>query len=307
MQRVVKAILKRDGLTGVADGHGQDAGLLSSCLAAQRHLMLKGQKVGKIIYATRTIGQVKQLPGELRRNPYRALAAPLASRAHYCTNDAVKAREGDNARLSQACRKMAKAVEKFRGGGGDVIWDDQNPHHERQQTVGCPHYRALASPQTATTLHATRPGCCASSSNDIEDLAGVVNMDDLRRLARGDEPGHEGACAYHSATALAKRSHIIFCPYQYLMNPSIRQAMGIENYLEDAIAIVDEAHNVESVARGRRLLRQIIVRPGAARGLLYEKAIRKREFRERAGRAARDGCGRGSSRPRRSGAAGPRR
>ena len=33
------------------------------------------------------------------------------------------------------------------------------------------------------------------------------------------------------------------------MNPSIRQAMGIENYLEDAIAIVDEAHNVESVAR----------------------------------------------------------
>ena len=71
---------------------------------------------------------------------------------------------------------MAKAVEKFRGGGGDVIWDDQNPHHERQQTVGCPPYRALASPQTATPLPATRPGCCASSSNDIEDLAGVVNM-----------------------------------------------------------------------------------------------------------------------------------
>jgi Fanconi anemia group J protein len=250
MQRVVKAILKREtALLESPTGTGKTQALLSSCLAAQRHLMLQGQKVGKIIYATRTIGQVKQLPGELRRNPYRALAAPLASRAHYCTNDAVKAREGDNARLSQACRKMAKAVEKFRGGGGDVIWDDQNPHHERQQTVGCPHYRALASPQTATTLHATRPGCCASSSNDIEDLAGVVNMDDLRRLARGDEPGHEGACAYHSATALAKRSHIIFCPYQYLMNPSIRQAMGIENYLEDAIAIVDEAHNVESVAR----------------------------------------------------------
>ena len=62
-------------------------------------------------------------------------------------------------------------------------------------------------------------------------------MDDLRRLAKGDEPGHEGACAYHSATALAKRSHIIFCPYQYLMNPTIRQARGIEHYLERAIAI----------------------------------------------------------------------
>ena len=250
MQRVVKAILKREtALLESPTGTGKTQALLSACLAAQRHLMLKGEKVGKIIYATRTIGQVKQLPGELRRNPYRASAAPLASRAHYCVNEAVKAREGDNARLSQACRKMAKAVEKFRGGGGDVLWDDHQPHKERQQTIGCPHYRALGDPRTAKTLHSTRPGCCSTSSSDIEDLAGVVNMDDLRKLANADAPGEESACAYHSATALAKRSHIIFCPYQYLMNPSIRQAMGIENYLEDAIAIVDEAHNVESVAR----------------------------------------------------------
>ena len=94
MQRVVKAILKREtALLESPTGTGKTQALLSSCLAAQRHLMLQGQKVGKIIYATRTIGQVKQLPGELRRNPYRALAAPLASRAHYCTNDAVKARK----------------------------------------------------------------------------------------------------------------------------------------------------------------------------------------------------------------------
>ena len=127
----------------------------------------------------------------------------------------------------------------------------------RQTTVGCPHYRALAAPGAAAALHATRPGCgCAPApgkrgrAGDVEDLAGVVNIADLRTLARGDgNPKDARGCAYHAARALAERSHVVFCPYQYLMDPGIRGAVGIEKYLEDAIAIVDEAHNVEQVAR----------------------------------------------------------
>ena len=87
-------------------GTGKTQALLSAALATQRHLALKGEKVGKIIFATRTIGQVRQLPGELRKNPYRSTSVPLASRVHYCTNDALvdDRNAASSARLSQTCR-----------------------------------------------------------------------------------------------------------------------------------------------------------------------------------------------------------
>ena len=81
------------------------------------------------------------------------------------------------------------------------MWNDANPHQEAQRTVGCPHYRALAAPDTAPTLHATRPGCCGAKPGkrgregvlDVEDLAGVVHLEDLKRHARGEGEGGENA------------------------------------------------------------------------------------------------------------------
>jgi Fanconi anemia group J protein len=55
------------------------------------------------------------------------------------------------------------------------------------------------------------------------------------------------ACPYYAIRELKNRSHIIFCPYNYLVEPTIRKSMEIS--LKNNIVILDEAHNIEDSAR----------------------------------------------------------
>ncbi|KAJ1653340.1 Fanconi anemia group J protein [Dispira simplex] len=68
---------------------------------------------------------------------------------------------------------------------------------------------------------------------DIEDLASINTF-------------HRG-CPYYAMRELATNADIVFCPYNYLIDPIIRESTGIE--LENSVLILDEAHNVEDVAR----------------------------------------------------------
>lgn len=68
---------------------------------------------------------------------------------------------------------------------------------------------------------------------DIEDLVGI-----------GEK---EKSCPYYAARTVAKeQAELIFCPYNYLLDPNVRKALDIN--LANAIVILDEAHNIESVA-----------------------------------------------------------
>ena len=55
------------------------------------------------------------------------------------------------------------------------------------------------------------------------------------------------ACPYFAVRELKIKSHIIFCPYNYLVEPLIRKSMEIS--LKNNIVILDEAHNIEDSAR----------------------------------------------------------
>jgi fanconi anemia group J protein len=55
------------------------------------------------------------------------------------------------------------------------------------------------------------------------------------------------ACPFFAAKQMEKKADLIFCPYNYLIDPAIRESMGIS--IEDSIIIFDEAHNVEDCAR----------------------------------------------------------
>ena len=55
------------------------------------------------------------------------------------------------------------------------------------------------------------------------------------------------ACPYYLSRALAKHAEIVFTPYNYLLDPTIREAMGID--LTDSVVVLDEAHNVEDTLR----------------------------------------------------------
>jgi hypothetical protein len=57
----------------------------------------------------------------------------------------------------------------------------------------------------------------------------------------------EVGCAYYASKALASQAQIVFCPYQYLLDPLIVKQMGIET--DGAVVLLDEAHNIGSVCR----------------------------------------------------------
>ncbi|XP_057811886.1 uncharacterized protein LOC131026127 isoform X2 [Salvia miltiorrhiza] len=49
------------------------------------------------------------------------------------------------------------------------------------------------------------------------------------------------------AHSLVEDAELVFCPYNYIINPNIRK--GLEVYMRGSIIILDEAHNIEDVAR----------------------------------------------------------
>ncbi|XP_068568453.1 Fanconi anemia group J protein isoform X2 [Cebidichthys violaceus] len=55
------------------------------------------------------------------------------------------------------------------------------------------------------------------------------------------------SCSYYAARELMQDAAIIFCPYNYLLDPMIRESMEIN--LAGQIVVLDEAHNIEDCAR----------------------------------------------------------
>ncbi|OQR99946.1 hypothetical protein ACHHYP_03880 [Achlya hypogyna] len=54
-------------------------------------------------------------------------------------------------------------------------------------------------------------------------------------------------CPYYYTHSAVEQASLVFCPYNYIMDPSIRAAVKID--LKSAIVILDEAHNIEDVCR----------------------------------------------------------
>ncbi|XP_047450348.1 Fanconi anemia group J protein [Mugil cephalus] len=55
------------------------------------------------------------------------------------------------------------------------------------------------------------------------------------------------SCSYFAARELMEGASVIFCPYNYLLDPMIRESMEID--LAGQILVLDEAHNIEDCAR----------------------------------------------------------
>ncbi|KAF8562533.1 hypothetical protein P879_08183 [Paragonimus westermani] len=58
---------------------------------------------------------------------------------------------------------------------------------------------------------------------------------------------HIPSCPYFCARKLAKTADIVFCPYNYLLDPINRSATDLE--LKNNVVILDEAHNIEDASR----------------------------------------------------------
>ncbi|KAL7300542.1 hypothetical protein TKK_0006539 [Trichogramma kaykai] len=96
---------------------------------------------------------------------------------------------------------------------------------------GCPFYNETN--KGALSSHDRLASVGLETPWDIEDIVAVGKQ--------------ANACPYFGARNLMGDASIIFCPYNYLIDPSIRESMGID--LTNEIVIVDEAHNIESICR----------------------------------------------------------
>ncbi|OVA04243.1 Helicase-like [Macleaya cordata] len=95
--------------------------------------------------------------------------------------------------------------------------------------VRCSEYKNVHKVKGHPSLQ--KGGC--HEAHDIEDLVKVG------RLVKG--------CSYFAARSMAEEAQLVFCPYSYIINKAIRRAMEVD--LTDSIVILDEAHNIEDIAR----------------------------------------------------------
>jgi regulator of telomere elongation helicase 1 len=75
-----------------------------------------------------------------------------------------------------------------------------------------------------------------------------VDIEDLVKLGeRGRVGGGCGPCPYYLALSMQERADIIFMPYNYLIDPRLREQMGANIPWKGAVLLFDEAHNIEGV------------------------------------------------------------
>ena len=90
--------------------------------------------------------------------------------------------------------------------------------------LGCPFYKPNAAIGVARSLH------------------GIIDIEDLKDICTKKK-----ICPYIVAREMMQFSAIIFCPYNYIIYPSIRRAMSIK--LDHSVILFDEAHNILQTAR----------------------------------------------------------
>ena len=73
-----------------------------------------------------------------------------------------------------------------------------------------------------------------------------VDIEDLTKLGeKGRVGGGCGPCPYYASQDMASRADIVFAPYNYLIDPKLRETFGNRVRWNDAVLLFDEAHNVE--------------------------------------------------------------
>ncbi|XP_061781903.1 Fanconi anemia group J protein isoform X1 [Nerophis lumbriciformis] len=113
------------------------------------------------------------------------------------------------------------------------------PHPHRNEL--CKELREAKDGKSCRYHHAVKK---MSHQSDLQShgLQKAWDIEDLVSLGK-----RLRACPYYAARELMQSSHIIFCPYNYLLDPMIRESMSID--LAGHILVLDEGHNIEDCAR----------------------------------------------------------
>ncbi|KAI9246615.1 hypothetical protein BY458DRAFT_536872 [Sporodiniella umbellata] len=88
-------------------------------------------------------------------------------------------------------------------------------------------------------FHNTKKLVSNSSLKTTHRVWDIEDMVSLGKQVKG--------CAYYASRKLYETAEVVFCPYNYILDPVIRKLLDIN--LTGSIVILDEAHNMEDAAR----------------------------------------------------------
>ncbi|CAB4062059.1 BRIP1 [Lepeophtheirus salmonis] len=194
---------------------GGSNGFMSSSVPTPLHPELfsrrpRKRRVPKIYFGTRTHKQITQIIRELKSTSYKDTPMTLlGSREHACIHPQISKLKSSK---TEACRELT---------------DRRN----NENSTGCMFLNNVKSKMSShQSLAAHR------KTNEVWDLEDLVSVGKKTRT-----------CPYFVTRELMPQAQIIFCPYNYLIEPMIRKSLEIN--LKGNILILDEAHNIEDSAR----------------------------------------------------------
>uniref|UniRef100_A0A2H8TS50 DNA 5'-3' helicase n=1 Tax=Melanaphis sacchari TaxID=742174 RepID=A0A2H8TS50_9HEMI len=188
----------------------------------ENNLPKKSKPITPVIYfCTRTHKQIEQVIKELQRTSFNnAKSCVLASREHTCIQDS-------NIYYPQISYKSKTELCK------DLL----DPRARRRNSIKLK--RALDR-----CNYYDNGGVRISTYGQLAKF-GVPSVWDVEDIVRLGITKH--SCPYYGTRLLLKTAEIVFCPYNYIIDPVIRSTMNLK--LKGHVIIVDEAHNIEDQCR----------------------------------------------------------
>ncbi|KAM0675188.1 hypothetical protein GVAV_001531 [Gurleya vavrai] len=83
---------------------------------------------------------------------------------------------------------------------------------------------------------------CSFFKNKDKIQQKIMDIEELRRDGK-----RCCGCPFYASRIMEEKAEVVFAPYNYIVDPAIRNAMNIE--LKNAIVVIDEAHNIEDFCR----------------------------------------------------------
>ncbi|CAD6218226.1 unnamed protein product [Miscanthus lutarioriparius] len=218
-------------------GTGKSLSLLCSALAWQRHYPLRSPPApapdpflhGGGFVPDNTQPQTTTVVPEKAVKKKNAPTIYYATRTHAQISQVVREYRKTSYRVRMAILASRKhyCVNQVACASDNI--DEQCKSLLDKTIQGCPEFK---NAQKLSRHPSLQIGGCYEV-HDIEDLVRVG------RKAKG--------CPYFAAQHMAEAAQLVFCPYNYLISPVVRRAMDID--ISGSIIILDEAHNIEDIAR----------------------------------------------------------
>ncbi|CAK9093070.1 unnamed protein product [Durusdinium trenchii] len=185
--------------------------------------------VPRVIWIARTHDQLEHTIRELRRLPYRPLESLRISRERFCLHPFVQQAQDKSTACEMAT--MTRHGNALGGGMSGCV------HLDNAEAIGYPtiaEHRAKFEAGGTLAVY------------DIEDLV---------------KEGHDTqTCPYHASMDLTgEGAALILCTYPQIMDPCVRESSNFEQVLQDAVVVIDEAHNLPQVARDSASFRGSVV------------------------------------------------